>query len=69
MREILESSIEFYAMLEYFTTRNENDTSGMPTIPLKPFNDLESVNKTVIKKINENVLKDTNIKCISLSKR
>ena len=69
MRELLQQGVEFYSMIEYFTTRNEDDTIGVPSIPSKPFDGNEKPNKQFIDIVNNKFLNDTNISCTLLTKR
>ena len=69
MRNILEKSIEFYSMLEYFTTKNEDGTTKLPTIPSKPFNKLEPLNIKVIDMVNNKLFSGTKIKCVLINKK
>ena len=68
MKELLKQSIEFYSMLEYFTTRNEDDINGLPSIPNKPFDENVKPNTQFIGVLNSKFFGDTNIKCVLLSK-
>lgn len=69
MKELLNKCVEFYSMLEYFTTKNDDETTRLPTIPRKPFIELEPVTEKVTKVINDEYFGElTNINCVSLRK-
>jgi hypothetical protein len=68
MKELLKQSIEFYSMVEYFTTRNDNDINGLPSIPSKPFDENCKPNTQFIGVLNKRFFNDTAIKCVVLNK-
>ena len=68
MTELLKKSVEFYSILEYFTTKNEDDTTKIPTIPTKPFMGLEELNITAKNIINDKFFAGTKIKCVFIEK-
>jgi len=69
MRDLLNECVEFYSMLEYFTTKNDDDiTNRMPSIPLKPFIEGEAVNEKVKSVINDKYFADVKVKCVFLTK-
>lgn len=68
MKELLQQGIEFYSILEYFTTRNEDDTNKLPSIPSRPFDYNIKPNLQFIGVLNNRFFNNTNIKCVLLSK-
>jgi len=66
MKKILEETKSFYSMLEYFTTKKEDDTTGLPSIPSKPFNENAGNVEKVLTTINNEYLEGTKIKCVTL---
>jgi hypothetical protein len=69
MKKLLKQSVEFYSILEYFTTKNEDDTNKLPTIPSKPFNETETLNIKVRDMINDKLFEGTKIKCVFIEKK
>jgi hypothetical protein len=68
MKKLLQESVEFYSMLEYFTTRNEDDSNGLPTIPSKPFDENSNPNNQFIGVLNNRFFGNTKINCVLLKK-
>jgi hypothetical protein len=69
MKQVLINCINFYSMLEYFTTKNEDDTTKLPTIPSRPFNNLNEVEHKVNGILNEKYFEDLKINCIFVDKQ
>ena len=68
MKQILKECTEFYSMLEYFNTKNEDDSTKLPTIMSKPFAEFNGIDSKVKDIIDNKYFVEVPVECKFISK-